>query len=174
MSQALCSLSVSPTRPGIFLAQGLPWKGPERMRGIPKGPCEAPSMNIPVPRDPPLVDPDETDSGLLTLRDGSTVQVRTAGPEDRDALGDFFRRLSPASRRRRFSSLSSPRPELIASLCDSSDPRSGLTLVATRTPTPPSPTPWPQPASLVGPTSEAACGHGVEQGLPGGVSRIIA
>jgi acetyl coenzyme A synthetase (ADP forming)-like protein len=78
------------------------------------------------------LDADATEGGLLTLRDGTTVQVRTAGPEDRQALGDFFRRLSPESRKRRFFSPALPRPELIASLCDNSDPHSSLTMVATR------------------------------------------
>jgi acetyl coenzyme A synthetase (ADP forming)-like protein len=76
--------------------------------------------------------PDATDPDFLTLRDGSTVQVRVAGPGDREALADFFGRLSPESRQRRFLSRALPRPELIASLCDCSEPRSGLTLVATR------------------------------------------
>src|SRR5262249_46044468 len=82
---------------------------------------------------PALIQPDEVDADFLTLRDGTTAQVRIAGPQDRQALRDFFGRLSPESRRRRFSSWSLPSPELIATLCASSDPRSGLTLVATRT-----------------------------------------
>src|SRR5262249_45714487 len=36
------------------------------------------------------------------------------------------------SRRRRFFSLSTPQPDLIARLCDNSNPRAGLTLVVTR------------------------------------------
>ena len=76
--------------------------------------------------------PDATDPDFLTLRDGTTVQVHVAGPGDCEALADFFRRLSPESRWRRFLSLALPRPELIASLCDSSEQRSGLTLLATR------------------------------------------
>jgi acetyl coenzyme A synthetase (ADP forming)-like protein len=76
--------------------------------------------------------PDATDPDFLTLRDGSTVQVHVAGPGDREALADFFGRLSPESRWRRFLSLALPRPELIASLCDGLEPRAGLTLVATR------------------------------------------
>jgi acetyl coenzyme A synthetase (ADP forming)-like protein len=47
-------------------------------------------------------------------------------------LSSFFERLSPESRRRRFFSLATPRPEWLASLCDSSNPRSTLTLLATR------------------------------------------
>jgi succinyl-CoA synthetase alpha subunit/GNAT superfamily N-acetyltransferase len=90
-------------------------------------------MNTSVPpcAAPPFA-PDVTDPDFLTLRDSSTVQVHVAGPGDREALADFFKRLSPESRQRRFLSLSLPRPELIASLCDGSEPRSGLTLVATR------------------------------------------
>jgi acetyl coenzyme A synthetase (ADP forming)-like protein len=76
--------------------------------------------------------PDTADPEFLTLREGSTVQVHVAGPGDREALAGFFGRLSPKSRRRRFLSPALPRPELIASLCDCSEPRSGLTLVATR------------------------------------------
>jgi uncharacterized protein (TIGR02996 family) len=76
---------------------------------------------------------DTADSGLLSLPDGATVQVCLAGPEHQEALGDFFGRLSPESRLRRFFTLSPPPREVIDSLCDCSDPRSGLTLVATRT-----------------------------------------
>jgi GNAT superfamily N-acetyltransferase len=90
-------------------------------------------MNTSVPScTSPPYPPDRDDPDFLTLRDGSTVQVHVAGPGDREALADFFGRLSSASRWRRFLSLALPRPELIASLCDCSDPRSGLTLVATR------------------------------------------
>jgi acetyl coenzyme A synthetase (ADP forming)-like protein len=85
-----------------------------------------------TPRAAPLLSPDTPDPDFCTLRDGSTVQLHTAGPGDREALADFFRRLSPESRWRRFLSLSLPRPELISSLCDGSEPRSGLTLLATR------------------------------------------
>jgi acetyl coenzyme A synthetase (ADP forming)-like protein len=80
----------------------------------------------------PPFSPDNTDPDFLTLRDGSTAQVHVAGPGDHDALADFFKRLSPESRRKRFLSLALPSPALIASLCDSSEPRSRLTLVATR------------------------------------------
>src|SRR6516164_2157047 len=90
-------------------------------------------MNTPVPScTAPPFSPDATDPDFFTLRDGSTVEVHVAGPGDREALADFFARLSPESRWRRFLSLALPRPELIASLCDCSEPRSGLTLVATR------------------------------------------
>jgi acetyl coenzyme A synthetase (ADP forming)-like protein len=59
--------------------------------------------------------------------------MRPAVPEDREALIEFFRRLSPESRQRRFLSASPPPPEWIAALCENRDPHSGLTLVATRT-----------------------------------------
>jgi acetyl coenzyme A synthetase (ADP forming)-like protein len=89
-------------------------------------------MNCTFTKNSPVLDRYADDSGL-NLRDGTTIQIRIAGPKDQNALCDFFERLSPESRRRRFFSLSPPCPELIASLCDNSDPRSGLTIVATRT-----------------------------------------
>ena len=52
--------------------------------------------------------------------------------EDAEALASFFGRLSPKSLQRRFLSFSEPSPELVKSLCDSSDPHSELTLVITR------------------------------------------
>jgi RimJ/RimL family protein N-acetyltransferase len=42
-----------------------------------------------------------------TLRDGSPVVIRRLGPDDREPLRELFRRLSPASRYRRFLSLGS-------------------------------------------------------------------
>lgn len=75
---------------------------------------------------------DATNLELLTLRDGSTVQIRVSEPADRDGLLEFFRRLSPESRWHRFRSLTLPRPQLIADLCDSSRPHSQLTLLAMR------------------------------------------
>src|SRR5208283_5125361 len=95
--------------------------------------CETSSMNSRMPScTAPPFSADATDPDFLTLRDGSTVQVHVAGSGDREGLADFFGRLSPESRQRHFLSLALPRPELIASLCDCSEPRSGLTLVATR------------------------------------------
>jgi GNAT superfamily N-acetyltransferase len=76
--------------------------------------------------------PDVGESDCLTLRDGSAVHVHVAGPAERAGMADFFRRLSPESRWRRFLSPAMPRPELIAALCDSSRPEARLTLVATR------------------------------------------
>ena len=42
------------------------------------------------------------DPRLVALRDGRTAQLRPAGPEDRDAVQQFVRGLSPLARRRRF------------------------------------------------------------------------
>jgi acetyl coenzyme A synthetase (ADP forming)-like protein len=90
-------------------------------------------MNTSIPSSAaPAYAPDATETDFLTLRDGSTAAVRVAGPADCEALADFFARLSPQSRWRRFLSPALPRSELIASLCDSSKPRSALTLLATR------------------------------------------
>src|SRR5947209_8746197 len=90
-------------------------------------------MNTPVrPRYLPLPYQDAAESGRLILRDGTTAQIRLAGPADRDAVCAFFERLSPESRRRRFFSAAPPRPELLAALCDDSDLHATLTLVVTR------------------------------------------
>src|SRR5262245_30335678 len=75
---------------------------------------------------------DAAESGRLIMRDGSTAEIRLARPEDYDALREFFARLSPESRRRRFFSMSPPRPEFVAELCDNSKPRDRLTLVVLR------------------------------------------
>jgi acetyl coenzyme A synthetase (ADP forming)-like protein len=90
---------------------------------------------MPTPIRPRFVPPpyqDSAESGRLILRDGSTAFIGVARPEDQAAMRDFFEHLSPESRRRRFFSAALPRPELIASLCDNSNPRSTLTLVVTR------------------------------------------
>jgi len=47
-------------------------------------------------------------------------------------LADFFGRLSPESRRHRFFSETPPPPEVVASLCNASDPRTQVTLLVTR------------------------------------------
>lgn len=72
---------------------------------------------------------DSAECGCVILRDGRAAVVSIAQPEDREALRDFFERLSPESRRRRFSSIAPPDPGLIALFCNGSDPRSALTLV---------------------------------------------
>ena len=90
-------------------------------------------MATPIrPRFVPPPYQDAAAAGRLILRDGSTADLRLAGPEDQELLRSFFTRLSPESRRRRFSSLAVPRPELIAGLCATGDPRSCLTLLVTR------------------------------------------
>jgi acetyl coenzyme A synthetase (ADP forming)-like protein len=76
---------------------------------------------------------DAVESGRLILRDGSTASVRVAGRDDRQALLAFFEKLSPESRYRRFFSVALPRPELLETLCDSSEPGKALTLVVLRT-----------------------------------------
>jgi acetate---CoA ligase (ADP-forming) len=76
---------------------------------------------------------DSTEFGRVILKDGSTATVRVATVDDAAAVADFFHRLSPESRQRRFFSFAEPSAELVRSLCDSSNPRSKLTLVITRT-----------------------------------------
>ncbi|MEK6617147.1 MAG: GNAT family N-acetyltransferase, partial [Nitrospirota bacterium] len=80
---------------------------------------------------PPLSE-DRAQSGYLILRDGTTATIRIAQPDDRDALQTFVDRLSPESKRHRFFSESAPPAAVIDSLCDSSDPRSKLTLIVLR------------------------------------------
>src|SRR5262245_1274798 len=90
-------------------------------------------MKTPVrPRYLPPPYQDAAEAGRLILRDGTTAPIRPARPGDSAAVRAFFDRLSPESRRRRFFSVAPPRPELLATLCDDSDPRSALTLVVTR------------------------------------------
>ncbi len=91
-------------------------------------------MTVPIrPRYLPLPYQDAAEAGRLVLRDGTTAHVRPARPDDQDAVRAFFGRLSPDSHRRRFFSASPPDPAVIAALCDSSDPRSALSLLVTRT-----------------------------------------
>ena len=80
---------------------------------------------------PPL-QTDHTESGSLIMRDGSTAGIRMAEPADATLLQQFVSGLSPESRRHRFFSVSIPAADAIANLCDSSDPRSQLTLIVTR------------------------------------------
>ena len=80
----------------------------------------------------PPVSQDETESGYLVLRDGTTAMIRTAQREDKDAMQTFMDQLSPESKRHRFFSQGSPPLEVIEALCNSSDPRSSLTLIVTR------------------------------------------
>lgn len=76
---------------------------------------------------------DAAEHGRLILRDGTTALLRVAQREDRAALREFFERLSPESRWRRFFSQSVPARELIDALCDSSNPEKVLTLIVLRT-----------------------------------------
>src|SRR4249920_1657153 len=75
---------------------------------------------------------DSAESGRLILRDGSSAFIRPSEPEDHDALREFFHQLSPESRRSRFFSAAEPAESLLARQCDSSDPRSQLTLIVSR------------------------------------------
>ncbi len=75
---------------------------------------------------------DSAESGRLILRDGSTAFIRLSEPADLDALREFFYQLSPESRKRRFFSSAKPSEELLARQCDSSNPRSRLTLIVSR------------------------------------------
>jgi len=91
-------------------------------------------MQTPVrPRYLPPPYQDAAECGRLILRDGTTAQIRPARLEDCDALRVFFERLSPESRRRRFFSASTPRSELLTTLCDDSNPKSAFTLMVIRT-----------------------------------------
>jgi acetyl coenzyme A synthetase (ADP forming)-like protein len=66
------------------------------------------------------------------LRDGTTASIRVAAPPDKDAIAAFFAALSDESRWDRFFSRAFPGDEFIDALCDSSNPRTRLTLVVTR------------------------------------------
>ena len=66
----------------------------------------------------------DSESGRLVLRDGSTAHVRRARPEDREEFVRFFGDLSAESRYRRFLSVSTPEPDLIARLAAAADPSS--------------------------------------------------
>src|SRR5579862_5838800 len=77
---------------------------------------------------------DSAEFGRLILRDGSTATVRVATPGDGPGVADFFHRLSPESRQRRFFSFAEPTAGFVKSLCDSSNPHTQLTLLVTRRP----------------------------------------
>jgi acetate---CoA ligase (ADP-forming) len=84
------------------------------------------------PRYLPVPYQDAAESGRLILRDGSTASLRLAHPADREAMREFFSRLSEDSRRLRFFSFSLPSAKLLESFCDDSDFRKSLCLVVTR------------------------------------------
>lgn len=80
---------------------------------------------------PPLMS-DQKESGSLILRDGTTAGIRLSNQSDTASMQQFVERLSPESRRHRFFSEGIPQADLVAALCDSSAPRSQLTLIVTR------------------------------------------
>jgi acetyl coenzyme A synthetase (ADP forming)-like protein len=80
---------------------------------------------------PPLFE-DRIETGTLILKDGSTATIRLAQPDDHAEMEAFVARLSPEARRHRFLAAGMPPKDFIAALCDSSDPRSKLTLIVTR------------------------------------------
>ena len=80
----------------------------------------------------PLLEADGPDSSRAVLSDGTTALLRIARPSDADELQRFVDRLSPAAKRHRFFSETAPPAEVIRSLCDGSDPRRSLTVLALR------------------------------------------
>lgn len=80
----------------------------------------------------PALYQDSAAQGRVILRDGSTATIRLSQPSDAPDVAEFFKRLSPESRRRRFFSESKPGLDMISSLCDSSNPRRQVTLIVTR------------------------------------------
>jgi len=72
------------------------------------------------------------DSGHVILSDGTTALLRIAQPGDADELQHFIERLSPEATRHRFFSETAPPAEVIRKLCDPSDPRRSLTVIALR------------------------------------------
>lgn len=64
------------------------------------------------------------------LRDGSTVHVRDAGPEDRDELGLFLKGLSPEARRLRFFT-GAPDMEFAVSWAAAASERGAASVIAT-------------------------------------------
>ena len=72
------------------------------------------------------------EAGRIILKDGTTAEFRVSSPSDADAFRLFIARLSPASVRHRFFSETAPPADVVRSLCDSSDPRAQVTLIALR------------------------------------------
>ena len=64
--------------------------------------------------------------GHILLKDGTAAELRISQQSDAGALRQFIDRLSAKSKRHRFFSETVPPEEIIASLCDSSNPRSQL------------------------------------------------
>jgi acetate---CoA ligase (ADP-forming) len=84
------------------------------------------------PRYLPMPYQESLRAGRLLLRDGSTATLRSGEPDDKHLLAEFFASLSADSQRHRFFNAAGPADSLIDSFCDSSDPRTRLTLVVTR------------------------------------------
>ncbi len=80
----------------------------------------------------PALYQDSATQGRIILRDGSTATIRISRPGDAESLAGFFKQLSPESRRRRFFSESKPGMDMLASLCDSSNPRRQVTMFVSR------------------------------------------
>jgi acyl-CoA synthetase (NDP forming)/RimJ/RimL family protein N-acetyltransferase len=80
----------------------------------------------------PITYQDSADHGRLILRDGTSASIRLAKPEDMKAVKEFYNRLSPQSRRMRFFSETKPGEDVMMNLCDSSDPKRGMTLLVWR------------------------------------------
>jgi acetyl coenzyme A synthetase (ADP forming)-like protein len=83
-----------------------------------------------APPVPPAADDVET--ARLILRDGTLATVRSSNTTDREAIRQFFHRLSPESQRYRFFSAGCPSDALLERFLDSSEPRRQLTLIALR------------------------------------------
>jgi RimJ/RimL family protein N-acetyltransferase len=85
-----------PTKPGHPVAVGTPPTGRSPLRQIP-GWLRPGRDRLPPPRPRPTAE-----TGLVALRDGSTVMVRQVQSADAALLADGFARLSPRSRQMRF------------------------------------------------------------------------
>lgn len=75
---------------------------------------------------------DSAEAGRIILRDGSTATVRLSRPDDAGGLEAFFARQSRESIQHRFFSAAPPQANWLQSICDSSDPRSCMTLIVSR------------------------------------------
>ena len=84
------------------------------------------------PRFVPTPYQDSPRSGRLILRDGSTANIRLSRADDRQTLQQFFAALSDQSKLKRFFGGGPVSEKVIASFCDSANPRERLTLIVTR------------------------------------------
>lgn len=80
----------------------------------------------------PMMYQDAADHGRLILRDGSSASIRLSRKEDYEDVREFYRRLSPESRRMRFFSEAKPGEDVIKTMCDSSNPARVMTLLVWR------------------------------------------